>query len=72
MWFLILVFVAWWVSLLAGVIYCFVGPCAVCCECAKNCTNVLLKVIQLPYYATTFMMGGKSMKQAAVSYVCLV
>lgn len=69
MWFLFLIFVAWWLSLCAAVIYCFVAPCAACCEKPKNCSTVLLKVIQIPYYVTTFMLGGKSIKQAAVSYV---
>ncbi|CAI8016417.1 hypothetical protein GBAR_LOCUS10071 [Geodia barretti] len=69
MWFIFLVCVAWWLSLAAATIYCCIAPYAACYEKPKNCTTVLVKVIQAPYYVTTFMMGGKSIKQAAVSYV---
>ena len=69
LWFLFLVCVAWWLSLCAAILYCCIAPYAVCYEKPKNCTTVLVKVIQTPYYVTTFMVGGKSIKQAAVSYV---
>lgn len=69
MWFLFLVFVAWWLSLSAALIYCCIAPYAACYEKPKKMTIVLVKVIQTPYYVTTFMRGGKSIKQAAISYV---
>ena len=66
-WFLLLIFVAWWVGLFAGLIYCAIAPYAACCECAKKGTNILLKGVKLPYYVSTFMVKGLSKKKAGLA-----
>ena len=68
-WFLLLIFVAWWVGLISGLLHCLIAPCAACCECARKGTTLLIKGIRLPYLVTTFMIEGMSVKKAAVSSV---
>lgn len=69
-WFFVLLLLAWWLGLVAGLIYCIMAPFAACCDCAKKGTNFLLKGIQLPYTISMFMVDGKTCKQALISCVC--
>ena len=68
-WFLLLIFIVWWVGLIAGLLHCVIAPCAARCDCARKGTNLLIKGVRLPYLVATFMVGGMSAKKAAVSSV---
>ena len=66
-WFLLLIFVAWWVGLFAGLIHCCIAPYAACCDCAKGTINILYKGVRLPYYVSTFMVKGLTKKKAGLA-----
>ena len=68
-WCLLLFIGAWWISYFAGVFHCCIAPYAACCDCARKGTNILLKVIRLPYFVATFMVKGLSTKKAAIAYL---
>ena len=70
MWFFVLILLAWWVGLFAGLLHCILAPCAACCECTGKVTEFLMKGIRLPYTVAFFMVGGKSCKQAVMFCVC--
>lgn len=68
-WCLLLIFGGWCIGYFAGLLHCCIAPYAACCDCARKGTNILLKAIRLPYFLSTFMVGGKSTKQAALTYL---
>ena len=56
--------------MLAGTIHCILAPFAACCGCAKRAIDFLLKGVRLPYTVSTFMVEGKTCKQAIISCIC--
>lgn len=59
-WFFVLILLAWWLGLLAALLFCFLSPFAACCNCTKVITDFIHKGVMLPYHVSVAMVQGKS------------
>jgi len=66
-WLLVLIFIAFEVAIFISWFYIILLPVTVCVPDLKVVTDLLLKVVQFPYYCCGWMMNRSSLKEVMAS-----